>query len=91
MTEKIPKKTVKRVKDEREEDYSKGFNAGVEFAKKSNYSTIEAVARAIRYKDNNELFNLLPDDPYHSASTEYRDGFYKALKEVLEKSEEEDN
>jgi len=90
MTEDIPKKEIKRIKAERKQEYSEGFEAGVEFIKESTYSTIDKIVEAIDSENERKLFEELGDShDYFDSSSEFKEGFYDALKEALEKSEED--
>lgn len=87
MTEDIPKEIIEKIKKERKEDYYEGYEAGIEFAKESDYSTIDKVVDTIDRNDIKKLMKLLGDsDQYFDSSSKFKEGFKDALAEVLEKS-----
>ncbi len=88
MAEKVSKDILEKIETERDE-YNKGFNTGVQFAKENTFSIIEAVISAIDNNNMDRFCQVIRDEKYEvycDSSPEYQKGFQQALKEIIKRS-----
>ena len=74
---------VERIKTERKEEFKKGSEAAVEWAKNQGYLTIEGVSELINVEKLDA--DIIPDEYIHG-SKEFQKGFKSALDRILKES-----